>query len=136
MATEIIRSKLLPSFDNVGIAHAVRNGDFVFISGQIPLDPEGNIVGKGDARAQTVQIYEILKGVLEEIGGSLNDIVKLLTFYVNPDDFAAMAEVRKSYFSAGHLAASSAFCVRALAHPDALVEVEAIAILRREDPER
>jgi len=129
MATEVIKSKLLPSFENVGIAHAVRNENFVFISGQIPLDPEGNIVGKGDVRAQTVQIYEILKGVLEEIGGSLSNIVKLTTFYVNPDEFSVMAEVRKSYFSTGHLAASSAFCVTALAHPDALVEVEAIAIL-------
>tara|TARA_B100000686_G_scaffold17501_1_gene16278 strand:- start:632 stop:1024 length:393 start_codon:yes stop_codon:yes gene_type:complete len=129
MATEVIKSKLLPSFENVGIAHAVRNENFVFISGQIPLDPEGNIVGKGDVRAQTVQIYEILKGVLEEIGGSLSNIVKLTTFYVNPDEFSVMAEVRKNYFSTGHLAASSAFCVTALAHPDALVEVEAIAIL-------
>tara|TARA_Y100000588_G_scaffold7809_1_gene9034 strand:- start:336 stop:728 length:393 start_codon:yes stop_codon:yes gene_type:complete len=129
MATEVIKSKLLPSFENVGIAHAVRNGNFVFISGQIPLDSDGNIVGKGDVRAQTVQIYEILKGVLEEIGGSLINIVKLTTFYVNPDEFSVMAEVRKSYFSTGHLAASSAFCVTALAHPDALVEVEAIAIL-------
>ena len=129
MATEVIKSKLLPSFENVGIAHAVRNGNFVFVSGQIPLDSDGNIVGKGDVRAQTVQIYEILKGVLEEIGGSLINIVKLTTFYVNPDEFSVMAEVRKSYFSTGHLAASSAFCVTALAHPDALVEVEAIAIL-------
>ena len=129
MATEVIKSKLLPSFENVGIAHAVRNGNFVFISGQIPLDSDGNIVGKGDVRAQTVQIYEILKGVLEEIGGSLINIVKLTTFYVNSDEFSVMAEVRKSYFSTGHLAASSAFCVTALAHPDALVEVEAIAIL-------
>ena len=129
MATEVIKSKLLPSFENVGIAHAVRNGNFVFISGQIPLDSDGNIVGKGDVRAQTVQIYEILQGVLEEIGGALINIVKLTTFYVNPDEFSVMAEVRKSYFSTGHLAASSAFCVTALAHPDALVEVEAIAIL-------
>ena len=129
MATEVIKSKLLPSFENVGIAHAVRNGNFVFISGQIPLDSDCNIVCKGDVRAQTVQIYEILKGVLEEIGGSLINIVKLTTFYVNPDEFSVMAEVRKSYFSTGHLAASSAFCVTALAHPDALVEVEAIAIL-------
>ena len=129
MAIEIITSKLLPSFENVGIAHAVRHNNLVFISGQIPLDVDGNIVGKGDVRAQTVHIYEIITGVLQEIGGTLDNIVKLTTFYVDPDDFPVMAEVRKSYFSGGHLAASSAFCVRALAHPDALVKVEAIAIL-------
>ena len=89
-------------------------------------DVKRTIMGHLD---RTVQIYEILKGILEEIGGSLNDIVKLTTFYVNPDEFSTMAEVRKSYFSSGHLAASSAFCVQALAHPDALVEVEATAIL-------
>ena len=129
MTTEIIKSKLLPSFENVGIAHAVRNGNWVFISGQIPLDPEGNIVGKGDVKAQTAHIYGILKGLLAELGGGLANIVKLTTFYVNPDDFSQMAEVRKNTFNEGHVAASSAFCVTALAHPDALVEVEAIAIL-------
>lgn len=48
------------------------------------------------------------------------------------DDFPKIAEVRKSFFNRGHLAASSAFCVSALAHPDALVEVEAIAVLTDE----
>ena len=119
----------MPPFDSVGIAHAVRHGNMVFISGQIPIDPQGNIVGKGDVAAQTTQVYEIIKGLLEEIGGSLDNVVKLTTFYVNAEDFAKMAEVRKGYFQGGHLAASSAFCVTALAHAEALVEVEAIAIL-------
>lgn len=129
MKSKVLSSKLLPPFDNVGIAHAVQHGNFIFISGQIPIDPVGNIVGKGDVKAQTAHIYEILKGMLAESGGSLANVVKLTTFYVNQDDFPKMAEVRKSYFNDGHLAASSAFCVTALAHPDALVEVEAIAIL-------
>ena len=129
MKPQVIRSKPLPPFDNVGIAHAVRHGNMVFISGQIPIDPQGNIVGKGDVAAQTTQVYEIIKGLLEEIGGSLDNVVKLTTFYVNAEDFSKMAEVRKSYFQGGHLAASSAFCVTALAHAEALVEVEAIAIL-------
>ena len=128
MKPKIIRSKLLPSFDGVGIAHAVQYDNFVFISGQIPIDPEGNIVGKGDVKAQTAHIYGILKGLLAELGGGLANIVKLTTFYVNPDDFSQMAEVRRNTFNEGHFAASSAFCVTALAHPDALVEVEAIAI--------
>ena len=129
MKPEIIRSKHLPPFDKVGIAHAVRHGNFVFISGQIAIDAEGKLLAPGDVAAQTRHVYEIIKAILAECGGTLDNVVKLLTFYVNPEDFAAMAEVRRSYFSSGHLAASSAVCVRALPFPGSLVEVEAVAIL-------
>ena len=132
MKLENIKSKLLPPFDNVGIGHAVRYGEWLFISGQIPIDKDGNIVGKNDVKLQTIQVYEIIQGMLNELGYSLENIIKLTTFYVNSDDFPIIAEVRKSYFNKGHLAASSAFCVSALAHTEALVEVEAIAILTKE----
>tara|TARA_B100000029_G_scaffold435395_1_gene449380 strand:- start:338 stop:742 length:405 start_codon:yes stop_codon:yes gene_type:complete len=132
MKLENIKSNLLPPFDNVGIGHAVRYGEWLFISGQIPIDKDGNIVGKNDVKLQTIQVYEIIQGMLNELGFSLDNIIKLTTFYVNSDDFPIIAEVRKSYFNKGHLAASSAFCVSALAHTEALVEVEAIAILTKE----
>ena len=129
MKLENIKSKLLPPFDNVGIGHAVRYGEWLFISGQIPIDKDGNIVGKNDVKLQTIQVYEIIQGMLNELSYSLENIIKLTTFYVNSDDFPIIAEVRKSFFNKGHLASSSAFCVSALAHSEALVEVEAIAIL-------
>ena len=131
MILENIKSKLLPPFNNVGIGHAVRYGEWLFISGQIPIDKDGNIVGKNDVKLQTIQVYEIIQGMLNELGYSLENIIKLTTFYVNSDDFPIIAEVRKSYFNKGHLASSSAFCVSALAHSEALVEVEAIAILTK-----
>ena len=131
MKLENIKSKLLPPFNNVGIGHAVRYGEWLFISGQIPIDKDGNIVGKNDVKLQTIQVYEIIQGMLNELGFSLDNIIKLTTFYVNSDDFPIIAEVRKSYFNKGHLASSSAFCVSALAHSEALVEVEAIAILTK-----
>ena len=131
MKLENIKSKLLPPFNNVGIGHAVRYGEWLFISGQIPIDKDGNIVGKNDVKLQTTQVYEIIQGILNELGYSLENIIKLTTFYVNSDDFPIIAEVRKSYFNKGHLASSSAFCVSALAHSEALVEVEAIAILTK-----
>ena len=131
MKLENIKSNLLPPFDNVGIGHAVRYGEWLFISGQIPIDKDGNIVGKNDVKLQTIQVYEIIQGMLNELGYSLENIIKLTTFYVNSDDFPIIAEVRKSYFNKGHLASSSAFCVSALAHSEALVEVEAIAILTK-----
>ena len=63
----------------------------------------------------------------KEVGGTLDSIVKLTTFYIEPEDFSKIAEVRKQFFNRGYVAASSSFCVRALPHPDALVEIEAIA---------
>lgn len=129
MASTVIRSKALPPFDGVGISHAVRNGNLFFISGQISLDAEGATVGKGDVRAQTVRIYEIMTTLLREQGGTLENIVKLTTFYVRPDDFKTIAAVRSSCFEGAYKPASSSFAVSALAHPDALVEVEAIAVL-------
>tara|TARA_B100001765_G_scaffold211351_1_gene173777 strand:+ start:787 stop:1185 length:399 start_codon:yes stop_codon:yes gene_type:complete len=132
MKLENIKSKILPPFDNVGIGHAVRHGEWLFISGQIPIDKEGHIVGNNDVREQTIQVYKIIQGILDELGSGLDNIIKLTTFYVNSDDFPIIAEVRKSFFNRGHLASSSAFCVSALAHPDALVEVEAIAVLTDE----
>src|SRR5262245_38579781 len=101
MEAEVIRTKRLPPFDNVGIAHAVRHGRLVFISGQIAIDADGNIMGKGDVAAQTRHIYDIIATILKEQGGSLRNVVKLLTFYVNPDDFRPMADIRKSYFGDG-----------------------------------
>ena len=129
MKAEVIRTKLLPSYDDIGIAHAVRYDNLLFISGQIPLDAQCNIVAEGDVTAQAEYLYDLLIGILGEVGGSLDNVVKLNTYYVNPDDFAKMAAVRKRYFSHGHLAASTAVCVRALPNPAALIEIEAIAIL-------
>ena len=129
MKLKIVESSDLPSFAPLGIAHAVKSGNLLFISGQISLDSEGNTVGKGDARAQTERIYEILKSILAQENAGLDDVVKLTTFYVNPDDFKTIAEVRNGCFNRGHVPASSSFAVKALAHPDMLVEVEAIAVL-------
>ena len=79
MKLENIKSKLLPPFNNVGIGHAVRYGEWLFISGQIPIDKDGNIVGKNDVKLQTIQVYEIIQGMLNELGFSLDNIIKLIT---------------------------------------------------------
>ena len=101
----------------------------LFLSGQIPIDSKGEIVGLGDVTQQTVRVYEIIESILGELGGTLDNIVKLTTFYTNPDDFQKIAQVRKGLFNRGYVAASSSVCVQALPHPDALVEVESVAIL-------
>ena len=133
MKAEVIQSKAIPSFESIGIGHAVKYGEFLFLSGQIPIDSKGEIIGLDDATQQTTRVYEIIESILEELGGTLDNIVKLTTFYTNPDDFQKIAQVRKQLFNRGYVAASSSVCVQALPHPDALVEVEAVAILARSE---
>jgi enamine deaminase RidA (YjgF/YER057c/UK114 family) len=113
----------------LGIAHAVRVGDTVHISGMVSVDAEGNLVGEGDIQAQTRRCYEQIETLLAEMGGSLADVVKITTFLVDIEDFAPMTAVRRDVFSHGHRPASSAVVVAGLVFPGALIEIEAVGVL-------
>ena len=106
----------------------VKGDYFIFISGQVPIDSEGSLVGKGDIRAQTRQVFENIKAVLEESGGSLENIVKLTTFLKNIEDYKAFAEIRSQYLKKD-LPASTLMAIKELVNRDWLVEVEAVAVL-------
>lgn len=98
-----------------------------YSSGQIPLTPEGEMV-KGDIQAQTHQVFQNLKAVLEAAGASLDTVVKTTVFLKSMDDFAAMNEVYSQYFP-NHKPARS--CVEVARLPkDALVEIEVVALVR------
>ena len=102
-------------------------GDLVITSGQIPIDPAtGNLV-EGDIAAQTKQVFENLKAVLEAAGSGLDKIVKTTCFMDNMSDFAKMNEVYASFFS-GDYPSRSAVEVAKLPK-GALIEIEAIAYL-------
>ena len=102
-------------------------GDLVITSGQIPIDPAtGNLV-EGDIEAQTKQVFENLKAVLEAAGSGLDKIVKTTCFMDNMNDFAKMNEVYASFFS-GDYPSRSAVEVAKLPK-GALLEIEAIACL-------
>ncbi|MGZ0084108.1 RidA family protein [Caldibacillus thermoamylovorans] len=97
-----------------------------YSSGQIPLTPEGEMV-KGDIQAQTHQVFQNLKAVLEAAGASLDTVVKTTVFLKSMDDFAAMNEVYSQYFP-NHKPARS--CVEVARLPkDALVEIEVVALV-------
>jgi 2-iminobutanoate/2-iminopropanoate deaminase len=100
----------------------------IFVAGQLARDRDGNIVGKGDMRAQMRQVGENLKTALAAAGATLNDLVKTTTFVTDIDEFFRHADVRMEYFGAA-LPTSTTVEVRRLAHPDLLVEVEAIAMV-------
>lgn len=102
-------------------------GDLLITSGQIPIDPAtGNLV-EGDIEAQTKQVFENLKAVLEAAGSGLDKIVKTTCFMDNMNDFAKMNEVYASFFS-GDYPSRSAVEVAKLPK-GALIEIEAIAYL-------
>lgn len=105
--------------------HAVRVGDLLFCSGQIPLDPAtGNLV-VGDIKAQTERVLENVKTLLEDQKLGFGNVVKSTVFLTNMADFAAMNEVYARYFT-GDFPARSTIQVAALPK-GAIVEIEVVA---------
>lgn len=108
----------------------VETGDAVWIhvSGQIAIDLEGNLVGSGDVRAQTRQVFENLKAILAANGATFADVVKIGTYLTTLEDLAGMREVRSEYLTA-EPPASTAVQVVALVVPDALIEIDLVAVV-------
>lgn len=102
-------------------------GKVMFISGQIPVDPQTGVFAGDDIKAQTQQSILNLKAVLEAAGGSLENVVKTTVFLKDMGDFSFMNEVYSSFFPKD-CPARSAIAVVSLPR-DARVEIEAIAVL-------
>src|ERR1700693_6074718 len=108
-------------------SQAIRANGFVFLSGQIPLDPKTQRVVEGDVARQTERVLENLKAVVEAAGSSLHRVVKTTVFLADMNDFAAMNEVYGRYFVA-HPPARSTIEVARLPR-DVRVEIDLIALL-------
>ncbi|QBD79965.1 RidA family protein [Ktedonosporobacter rubrisoli] len=106
---------------------AIRYGQFIYTSGQIPLDPvSGEIVGE-DVQAQTHRVLQNLQAVLSAAGSSLNHVVKTTVFLASMSDFQAMNAVYASYFKDGVTPARTTVAVAELPRK-ALVEIECVAL--------
>lgn len=116
-----------------GYTHVVVSGPgkTLYISGQVPVNDAGQIVGAGDLKAQTQQVFENLRYCLRFSGANFEDIVKITTYVVNykPSDIDIVREVRKGYLSKENPPASTLVGVQALAHPEYMIEIEAIAVI-------
>ena len=110
---------------------SVSGGRTLYISGQVSLDGEGKIVGKGDLLAQTEQVYKNLATALAGAGATFADVVKLTVFVVNyqPEHRALLQSVREKYVSKANPPASTLVGVQSLAASAFLVEVEAVAVV-------
>lgn len=105
----------------------------IYIGGQDAVDPDGQIAGKGDLAAQTEQIFDNLETVLAASGATLHDIVKWTIFVVQGQDLLPGLEVsQRRWGSSAPFPAISGVFVAALAHPDFLVEIEAVAVTATE----
>ncbi len=105
---------------------AVRFGDLLFVSGIAPFDSTGEVVGEGDVVAQTRQVLQNLLDALRTVGADMSDVLKVTVFLTDIGDRAAINPVRKEFFGDAK-PASTLFEVSALAVPDMLVEIEAVA---------
>lgn len=99
----------------------------VYVSGQVAMDASGQIVGKGDMRAQTRQVLHNIAAVLEEADATLEDVVKVTMYVTDMSRANEAREVRLEYFQTNP-PASTGVEVSALAHPDLMIEIEAIAV--------
>jgi reactive intermediate/imine deaminase len=107
----------------------VSGGEMLFISGQLGRDENNQIVGKGDIGAQTRQILKNIQALLESAGGTMKDIVKVTVFITDMSRFREIHEARMEFFHPDHLPASTMVEITRFTTEEALIEIEAIAVL-------
>lgn len=100
----------------------------IWISGQLAFDEKENFVGKGDIRAQTDQVLKNIKGIIEKLGGTMDDIVQVTVFVKDMGGLKEIHDVRLKYFKEPY-PTSTLVGVTSFVHPDALIEINAVAAL-------
>ncbi len=107
----------------------VTGGRTIYLSGQIALDPSGALVGAGDLKAQTEQVFANIGGALAAVGADFNALIKLNIYLLDIAQLAVVREVRDRYVNLAHPPTSTAVEVRRLARDGLLIEVEATAVI-------
>lgn len=113
-----------------GYSHVVDApaGRIIYISGQVPLDTAGQLVGEGDFEAQTRRVFENLSAALDAAGASWSDVVKLSYFLRDVGQIATVRSIRNEYVDTEHPPASTLVEVSGLFRDDVLIEIEAVAV--------
>ena len=131
LTRRVIRSPKLPAPMRGGAFSSgveAPAGRTIYVSGQVSMDADGNVVGEGDVRLQTETVLESVKAVVEEAGGGMEDIVKVTVFILDMAHYDEIHEVRRRYFEEPY-PASSMVEVSALIDPRLLIEIEAVAVI-------
>lgn len=103
----------------------------VFISGQVPVDSSGQVVGQGDLEKQTEQVFENIAAQVRKAGGTMNDVVKINCYFVNIAEISAFRKARDRYINLARPPASTAVQVERLINEDFLIEIDAVAVVDR-----
>ena len=120
-----VAAPLKPYYSNCVRSEA---GPLLWISGQVALDRDGKLVGERNLRAQAVQVLENIKAILADSGAGMADIVKVTVYVTDIRAFNDIADIRERYFPKDGPA--SVICeVSALAWPEFMIEIEAVAVV-------
>jgi 2-iminobutanoate/2-iminopropanoate deaminase len=129
MSTKVIQPKSLndprPRYSQSILADG---GKLLFIAGQTASDKDGNVVGKGDIKAQTRQVFENIRAVLEAAGGSFDNLVMTTTYITDRKYREGYNEVRREIYKQDP-PTSTLVIVSGLANPDYLIEIASVAVL-------
>ena len=109
----------------------VTGGTIIFIAGQVALDRSGNVVGRNDFGAQVQQVFENLKAAVEAAGGDFSDVIKLNSYFLDLSHLRQFREVRDKYVNLENPPVSTAIQVPGLFRPEFLVEIEAVAVVKK-----
>ena len=110
-----------------GYHHVVKDGNTIYVAGQVSRDKDGNTVGVGDGAAQAEQIFSNIKVALESVGSDMSHINKLNVFLIHREDMPAYRAARGKYIPDDALPASTLIICSGLADPDFRMEIEVIA---------
>jgi isochorismate pyruvate lyase len=124
-----------PWESRVGYCRAIRAGEAIYVSGTAPVDPGGEVHAPGDGYAQARRCLEIIEQALAGLGAGLADVVRTRMFTTDIARWEAYGRAHAEAFG-DHPPATSMVEVRALIHPDMLIEIEADAVRRNADAVR
>ncbi len=112
-----------------GYSHVVKDGNTVYVAGQVARNSNGETIGVGDFNAQAEQVFRNVQAALESVGTNMSHLMKLNVFMTHREDFPAYRVIRPKFVPDGALPVSTLIFCSGLADPDFRIEVEVIATM-------
>ena len=131
MVNAVNPANVWPPFGAFSLAVIQGNGHVVHLKGQVSLDHQGQIVGLHDMRAQVRKTLENIRAVLDSMGGAMRDVVSLVHYATDIEQFMSTGDIRKEFF-AEPFPVTTTVQIGRLYHPDLLIEITAVAEIPRE----
>ena len=131
MAKRFNPAQIWQPFGAFSMAVAQGDGQIVYLKGQVAMDRDGRLIGKGDIRAQVRKVLENIAAVLASLGGKMGDVVSLTHYTTDMDGFIQTGDIRTAFFADPYPVTTTVQVTR-LYDPDVLIEITAIAEIPRD----